>query len=105
VLKVDGERLDLHLYRALRGLAVELRVLRLKRLGGLLETPAYRETLDRQEGELREQLELVERLLDTSLAIRGSRRLDARRPELPTQRRTRQDRELLESTDRTPEAP
>ena len=72
MLKVDGERLDLHAYRALRGLAVELRVLRLKRLGGLLEPPAYRETLDGQEAELREQLELIEQLLGTSLAIRGS---------------------------------
>jgi hypothetical protein len=98
VLNVNGERLDLHVYRALRGLAVELRVLRLKRLGGLLETPAYRETLDRQEDELREQLELIGELLDTSLAIRGSRRVEPRRPELPAQRRARQDRELLAST-------
>ena len=98
VLKVDGERLDLHVYRALRGLAVELRVLRLKRLGGLLETPAYRETLDRQESELREQLQLIEELLGTSLAIRGTKRLDGRRPELPQRRRARQDRELTAST-------
>lgn len=98
VLKVDGERLDLHVYRALRGLAVELRVLRLKRLGGPLEAPEYRATLDRQELDLREQLELIEQLLDTSLTIRGSTRLDARRPELPAQRRTRQDRELLATT-------
>jgi hypothetical protein len=97
VLKVDGERLDLHLYRALRGLAVELRVLRLKQLGGLLETPPYRETLDRQEHELHAQLELVEQLLATSLAIRGSTRVEPRRPELPARRRARQDRELLES--------
>jgi hypothetical protein len=100
VLAVDGERLDLHVYRALRGLAVELRVLRLKRLGGLLEPDAYHQLLDRQEDELREQLDLIDNLLGTALSIDGSRRADRRRAELPQRRERRQQRELATTLER-----
>ena len=93
VLKIDGERLDEHVYRALRGLFIELRVLRLKRLGGLLESGAYQAQLDRQEQELRHQLGTLEDVLTAALYLNGSRRADGLRPELPKARRQRQLRE------------
>jgi len=94
VLTIDGERLDEHVYRALRGLFVELRVLRLKRLGGLLENDDYQEQLDQQEQELRHQLGTIEGVLTAALYLDGSRRADGRRPELPKARRRRQLQEL-----------
>lgn len=93
VLKIDGERLDEHVYRALRGLFLELRVLRMKRLGGLLENDAYQAQLDRQEQELRHQLGTIEDVLTAALYLDGSRRADGLRPELPKSRRQRQLRE------------
>lgn len=94
VLTIDGERLDEHAYRALRGLFVELRVLRLKRLGGLLEPAGYHTQLEQQEEELRAQLDLIEQLLEVSLRLDGSHEEDGRRIELPKAREQRQEREL-----------
>lgn len=93
VLEVDGERLDEHAFRALRGLFIELRVLRLKRVGGALEGPAYQALLDQQELELREQLVTIQDVLSAALVIDGSCHVDGRRPELPAARRRRHRRE------------
>ena len=98
VLTIDGERLDEHVYRALRGLFVELRVLRMKRLGGLLEPAAYQAQLEQQEVELRDQLELINQLCGTALQLNGSRQADRRRPELPATRHERQRRERRHTT-------
>lgn len=94
VLTIDEQRLDEHLYRALRGLLVELRVLRLKRLGGRFEPSAYHAELDRQQDALHKQLGVIEQLLGAALQIDGSRRADRRRLEHPAARQRRQRREL-----------
>ena len=88
-----SQHLEHQVYRALRGLNVELRVLWLKRLGALTEPPGYQEGLEEQAQDLTEELQLVGNVLDTACSLRLSKEHEGRQLELPAQRRRRQEKE------------